>query len=277
MLKAASTYVYVRERLHPGLLEGLARAGAQAIELFAARGHFDYSNRNHVREIGNWFKENTTQFHSMHSPMFYDMEWGGVMTAVNIADPERKGRIEAMDEIKRALEVAETAPFRYLVQHVGNSYEEFDPRKFDAALTSVEHLRAFAKPLGVTILLENIPNQLSTPDRLNELRNTVHREDLGFCFDSGHALLGEGVEHTFEQMKHSIKSTHLHDNIQDKDSHLWPGNGKIDWPGLTALLKNAPHTPPALLEIDGEKQKNVLAEITRTFEKIDQWLEQASA
>ena len=27
-------------------------------------------------------------------------------------------------------------------------------------MTSVEHLRAFAKPLGVRILLENIPNEL---------------------------------------------------------------------------------------------------------------------
>ncbi len=37
MLKAMSTYAYVRERLHPGLLDGLVRGGRQAIEIFAAR------------------------------------------------------------------------------------------------------------------------------------------------------------------------------------------------------------------------------------------------
>ena len=41
MLKAVSTHVYVKERLHPGLLDGLARAGAQAVEIFAARQHLD--------------------------------------------------------------------------------------------------------------------------------------------------------------------------------------------------------------------------------------------
>ena len=46
MLRAISTYVYVKERLHPGLLDGLARGGAQAIEIFAARQHLDYANRN---------------------------------------------------------------------------------------------------------------------------------------------------------------------------------------------------------------------------------------
>ena len=45
MLKAMSTYVYVKERLHPGLLDGLVRGGAQAVEIFAARQHIDYANR----------------------------------------------------------------------------------------------------------------------------------------------------------------------------------------------------------------------------------------
>ena len=57
MLKAVSTYVYVKERLHPGLLDELVKAGAQSIEIFAARQHFDYANRKrHVSEIADWFE-----------------------------------------------------------------------------------------------------------------------------------------------------------------------------------------------------------------------------
>jgi len=41
MLKAVSTFVYVKERLHPGLLDGLSHNGVQAIEIFAARQHID--------------------------------------------------------------------------------------------------------------------------------------------------------------------------------------------------------------------------------------------
>jgi len=68
-----------------------------------------------------------------------------------------------MDEIKRALEIAEQIPFRFLVQHLGTGNESFDERKFEAAMTSVEHLRAFAKPLGVRILLEKHSNDLRLP------------------------------------------------------------------------------------------------------------------
>ena len=97
---------------------------------------------------------------------------------VNVASTDRASRIEAMDEIKRALELAEQIPFRFLVQHLGVSGESFDDRKFEAAMTSVEHLRAFAKPLGVRVLVENIPNELSTPERLVEFIRAAHFEDV---------------------------------------------------------------------------------------------------
>jgi sugar phosphate isomerase/epimerase len=259
MLKAMSTYVYVRERLHPGLLDALVRGGAESIEIFAARGHFDYANRRqHVVEIASWFKSTGKTLNSVHAPMFSDYEWGkGGNPPLNIASPDRSQRIDAMDEIKRAIEVAEHIPFRFLIQHVGNGGEEFDERKLDAAMTSVEHLKAFAKPLGVTILLENIPNELSTPERLVEFIHQAHFEDVGFCFDIGHAHMMGGVKEAFNLMQKNIRSTHLHDNNKDRDSHLWPGDGNINWSEAMQLLRTAPHVPALLMEIDGDDKTNI--------------------
>ena len=254
MLKAMSTYVFVKERLHPGLLDGLVRAGAEAIEIFGARGHLDYANRRqHVVEIAAWFKSTGVPLHSVHSPMFSDYEWGRRGSpSVNIAETDKKGRIEAMDEIKRAIEIAEHVPFRFLVQHIGNSGEEFSERKFESAMTSIEHLRAFAKPLGVSLLLENIPNELSTPDRLLELIRSAHFDDVGICFDVGHAHILGGMAEAFEALKPLVRSTHVHDNNKVDDTHLWPGEGNIDWKETIALLRSAPNVPPLLLEINGD-------------------------
>ena len=109
MLRAVSTYVYVKERLHPGLLDELVKAGAQTIEIFAARQHFDYANRKqHVREIADWFKSTGIPLNSVHAPLYSDYEWGRTGSPpVNIASTDRAGRIDAMDEIKRALDIAE--------------------------------------------------------------------------------------------------------------------------------------------------------------------------
>ena len=77
MLKAVSTYLYVKERLHPGILDGLARGGVQAIEIFAARQHIDYANRKaHVKEIAEWFRGSGVPLNSVHSPLYADYEWG---------------------------------------------------------------------------------------------------------------------------------------------------------------------------------------------------------
>lgn len=273
MLRGISSYVQVKERLHPGMLDSYARMGAQAIEIFGARGHFDYTNRQHVREIAQWFKTSGVAFHSMHAPMFSDYEWGrDGSPPLNIASIDKKSRIVAMDEIKRAIEVAEQAPFRFLIQHVGLSGEGFEEHKFyDAATSSIEHLQAFAKPLGVRVLLENIPNELSTPERLNELVHTAHFDEVGFCFDIGHAHLEQGVESAFESMKERIRSTHIHDNHKDRDAHLWPGEGNVDWDAAMRLLRSAPLVPPLLFEVESAEN------LSDKFEVVTRKLESAGA
>jgi len=270
MQKAISTYVYVKQRLHPGLLDALVRGGAQAIEIFAARQHLDYANRKqHVREIADWFRTSGVPLNSVHSPMHADYESGRAGgQPVNIAVTDRGRRVEAMDEIKRALEIAEQIPFRFLVQHMGAGGEEFDDRKFEAAMTSVEHLRAFAKPLGVSLLLENIPNELSTPDKLVEFIRGSHFEDVGVCFDLGHAHMAGGVSQAFEILKPYIRSTHVHDNAGDRDAHLWPGGGSINWKEAAELLGSSPHVPPLLLEVEGDEKTDVPARMSEAFRRL---------
>ena len=271
MQNAISTFIYVKERLHPGLLDGLVRGGAQAIEIFAARQHIDYANRKqHVREIADWFRSSGIPLNSVHAPLYADYEWGRTGSPpVNVASTDRAGRIDAMDEIKRALELAEQIPFRFLVQHIGIAGESFDDRKFEAAMTSIEHLRAFAKPLGVRILLENIPNEVSTPERLVEFIQTSHFEDVGVCFDLGHAHMMTDVPQAFETLKGYIHSTHVHDNAKDRDAHLWPGAGSIDWKQAMELLRSAPQTPPLLLEIEENEKVNPIEKMSETFEKLE--------
>jgi sugar phosphate isomerase/epimerase len=271
MLKAVSTYLYVKERLHPGILDGLVRSGVQAIEIFAARQHLDYANRkSHIKEIAEWFRGSGIPLNSVHSPLYADYEWGRAgAPPVNIASSDRAGRVDAMDEVKRALEIAEQIPFRFLVQHLGTTNESFDEKKFEAAMTSIEHLRAFAKPLGVRILLENTPNELSTPERLVEMIQGAHFDDVGVCFDFGHAHMMSSVSEAFEIVRKHVASTHVHDNGKDKDAHLWPGQGTIDWKAAMELLRSAPQTPPLLLELEADEKVNPLEKLGAAFEKLE--------
>ncbi len=197
MLRAMSSYVYIKKRLHPGLLDAMKRGGTQGVELFAARGHFNYTDKEHIKELSAWFKTEGVELHSMHSPIYMSNDFKSGGAPLNIVDADKPRRIEAMDEIKRAVEVAEYMPFRFLIQHIGKSDEFDDPRKFEWAMSGIEHLRAFCRQLGVTLLVENTPNDLATPEKLKELLKTLHYPDLGVCLDTGHAHMMSSVHQAF--------------------------------------------------------------------------------
>jgi sugar phosphate isomerase/epimerase len=261
----------VNQRLHSGHLDSFKRAGAEAIEIFAAKGHFDYTDRQQVKELAPWFKDSGVVLNSMHSPLYFDAEWGrGGEPPINIVDRDKKNRVASTDEIKRALEVAEQMPFRFLVQHLGTGGEHFDEHKFEAALSSVEHLHAFAKPLGVKLLVENITNELSTPEKLVELISALHYDDLGVCFDFGHAHIMTNVEQGWDVVSRHVRSTHIHDNKKDRDAHLFPGEGSIDWNDAMRLLSGAHHVPPMLLEVDGENREKLTDLLEQTLRKLSE-------
>src|SRR5436305_1750516 len=117
--------------------------------------------------------------------------------------------------------------------------------------------------------------ELTEPDRLNEILNTAHFDDIGFCFDIGHAHFGMGVRASFETMKERIRSTHLHDNHGDRDEHLWIGEGTIDWSEAMALLRSAPHVPAMLLEITGDSQKEISQGASESFSRLENALREA--
>ncbi len=245
-----SSHLFVRHRLTTVWLERIWDAGFSAVEIFCARQHIDYRDKAQINELGHWFRDADLKMHSLHSPMYSDDVWGrsGPQAIIDITEPTKGKRITMVDEIKRALEIADVVPFRYLVQHVGVSGEEYDPRRLDATFSSLDEIRVFASQRGVEVLLENTPNQLSSAGRLNALLAETHL-NMNYCFDIGHAHLLGAIEEQFNLMRERIRSTHLHDNDGLEDQHLFPGEGTIDWSNAMRLLRSRPDQYPLLLEL----------------------------
>jgi sugar phosphate isomerase/epimerase len=243
----------MHQRLHAGLLEQAAQSGAQAVELFAARQHFDYTSREQVAELTAFFRSNPLTPWSMHAPLYPDREMGrSGAPAVNLLHEEKIRRIAAMDEIKRALETAEQIPFRNLVVHLGERHDEWSPRSVEYALTALEHLGAFARPLGVRLLVENLLSDPTTPEHLMEILETGHLDQIGVCLDLGHAHLTDGVPEAIATLGARVVQVHAHDNHGLKDEHLFPGDGAIDWPAASEALNALPSPPAVVLELSSK-------------------------
>jgi sugar phosphate isomerase/epimerase len=250
MLRVLSTHVFLKHRLHPGLLELAERSGVQAVEIFAARQHFDYTSREHVAELAEWFRSNSLEPFSMHAPLYADREMGRAgAPAVNVLHPDKARRIDAMDEIKRALEAAEHIPLRNLVVHLGERDDEWSPRTIEYALSALEHLGAFARPLGVRLLVENLLSEATTPEHLVTILQMGRLTNVGICLDLGHAHITVGTANAIRTLGDRIATVHVHDNHGMKDEHLWPGGGTINWPATAEALQALGTPPAAVLEI----------------------------
>ena len=168
---------------------------------------------------------------------------------MNVLHPDKARRIDAMDEIKRALEAAEHIPLRNLVVHLGERDDTWSPRAIEFALTALEHLGAFARPLGVRLLVENLLSEATTPEHLVIILEMGHLDNVGVCLDLGHAHITVGTAEAIATLGGRIASVHVHDNHGVKDEHLWPGDGTIDWPATAKALKALATPPATVLEI----------------------------
>jgi sugar phosphate isomerase/epimerase len=279
MNRVLSTHFTVNHRLTTAWLSRAERAGISAVEIFCAIQHFDYRNKSQVAELGHWFRDSELKLHSVHAPMYTDEIWGrsGPHSHLNITERVKSDRIRCVDEIKRALEVAEVIPFTYLIQHLGVSHQPYSEHAVEAAFSSLDELNMFARQRGVQILLENTPNELATAERL-QLFNEVTHMNLSYVFDTGHAHIGAGVPHEFNIMKDRIRSLHVHDNNGTEDQHLIPGadGGTIDWTETMKLLRSKPGQYPLLLELrEVPDLQHPLDEVNRAFERLEALPEEA--
>jgi sugar phosphate isomerase/epimerase len=277
-MRILSTYLFVNQRLSPALLAEVERVlGASqpaGVEIFCARRHFGYRSAEEIRELADWFDGHRLKLHSVHAPTSREISANRENAApISIADLERVRRIDAVDEIKYALELAEKIPFRIMVLHLGGR-EPLEGRQRDAAFSSLEHLVVFAKQRGVTLALENTPGEMATPSSLRHLIEDTRLHDLRLCFDVGHAHMGEGVEASLDATRELVVTVHIHDNHGERDDHLLPYQGTVNWwATLRALAQARPANPlPLVMELKepaGGSAAKVLEQVPGVFEKLE--------
>lgn len=256
MQRLLSTYLFVSRKLTPELLGQIAGAGFEGVEIFCTRSHFEYATKTEVLAMASALEAHHLKLVSLHAPSSRDisaMRESGM--PLSICEVERVRRIEAMDELKRVIDVADDLPYSRLIVHMGGSRETADPRKRDAAFSTLEHLILHAHHAGITICVENTTSEMGDPNYLRAFVDETRLTGLRFNFDIGHAHLSdypqaERIEKSFAPLHELVSSVHLHDNHGEKDEHLPPYDGTIDWIAAIKTLHSAPQTDlPLVLEL----------------------------
>jgi sugar phosphate isomerase/epimerase len=271
--------MFVSRRLTTELLGQIAGSGFEALEIFGTRGHFDYTTKQEVQSMASALSQHHLALASLHAPTSRDLSAtreGGA--PLSITEVERVRRIEAMDELKRVIDVAEDLPYSRLILHMGGPRETADLRKRDAAFSSLEHLVLHAHHRGVTIAVENTTSEMGDPAYLRNFVDETRLTGLRFNFDIGHAHLADGpeaerIEKAFAPLRELTVSAHVHDNHGEKDEHLPPYEGSIDWESAVKILKTAAEPDFALTlelkEKSGHDASNTAEQLAAASESLD--------
>jgi sugar phosphate isomerase/epimerase len=269
--------------LTPELLEQIAASGFEGLEIFCTRSHFEYSMKQEIQAMASALEQRHLQPVSLHAPTSRDvsaMRESG--TPLSICEVERVRRVEAMDELKRVIDVADDLPYARLILHMGGPRETADPRKRDAAFSTLEHLILHAHHAGVTICVENTMSEMGDPSYLRAFVDETRLSGLRFNFDIGHANLSdfpedERLEKSFSPLRDFVSSVHLHDNHGVKDEHIPPYDGTIDWPAAIKTLQSAPQTSlPLVLELKektGPEAPSAAEQLAAARKAMDQFEE----
>lgn len=228
-----STHLFHETRLSREHLADIAGHGFDAVEVFATRTHFDYHDARAAAQLAEWLSELSLTFHSMHAPIVDAIRGGKWVGSYSIAAGDDSRRKAAIAEIAATLKIAATAPFKYLVVHLGipdGQAAAANDNQSDAARRSIEEIVAIAGDAGVSVALEVMPNALSSAAAICQLiEEQFEGLDVGICLDYGHANLMGDLGDAIETVSGHLWTTHVHDNDGRTDDHRVPFAGRIDW------------------------------------------------
>ena len=246
-----STHLYIGHRLDRDHLVEIAAHGFDAVEIFAARTHFDVTDPGALVALAEWLDDTRLTLSSFHAPIAAGYVNGVWREPLSLAATDEVRRQRAVEDTQAVLAAATVVPYARLVLHAGAPapYGTAADNGRSSFVRSLGELLPVAEQVGVALAVEVIPNTLSSASALVSLiEGEDEMQGVGICMDVGHArLLGDVVD-AIEACSGHLVTTHLHDNRGDSDDHLVPGQGVIDWNAALVAFQKVGYDGPWIFE-----------------------------
>ncbi len=193
--------------------------------------------KSYVDELGELGAKLGVRYTQSHLP-YYD-----------IFGTTDQGKIDLMEElIRRSIEASGMLGVKWTVTHPGTVYDAGQDMSVSLK-RNVEYYSPHveeAVKAGIGIALENDfeykvkPYQrifCSSMGELCELADAFHSDNIGVCYDFGHANLTGGFHRkNLNCIGSRLKAVHVQDNHGVSDDHLLPFFGNTDWAEAMAGL-----------------------------------------
>jgi len=245
----ASTLLYFKRPLSEGVAL-LKKSGFRHIELFCDEPHanpFQISKRE-IQKILRLKEKHGLQF-SIHTPCF----------DLNPASINPRIREEVFEHYRESLDLARKVGANAVVVHLGNR-SDMKLRQDESLTWTIQLLKRvlkIAENYRILLLAENTDyGDLSMVKDEEQYRKVIYKFHSPFMkaiLDTGHANLnGIPMVRLIKRLGRRLGSLHISDNQGDKDAHLPPGQGSINFKLIFNALDNIQFNGTVILEIYDE-------------------------
>jgi len=175
-----------------------------------------------------------------------------------IGHPFESVRQAAVAELRHCLEAFAALGCRWMNVHP-DRYAPMHDHAFviQQNLRSLGELLETARPLGMGVMVENLPGGFNSADHLGELLDPL--PDLGLHLDLGHANLQvdrNTTESILARFAPRLRHVHLHDNKGgNADLHLPLGAGTLEVERYVRALKSSGYDGTITLEVFSPDRK----------------------
>ena len=215
-----------------------------------------------IKQIGQWLRDLGLQLLDTHGSEGKEKFWYA---------PEEYARLAGIELVKNRIDFTAQLGGDAVVMHaypptVDPALAQYNDRIFDQLRRSLDALQPYARERGVRIALENLidfagvrsgaVSAAAADDNCALILQVYEQYDpefIGFCYDSGHAIIGRSRMDRLAPLMSRLSVLHLNDNDGQSDLHLLPFAGAVDWDLAAKLIADSPYDKPMSFEVSMSK------------------------
>ena len=227
-------------------LEQLAAVGVRLVELLADAPdrHIDLADDAAVGALAEVVRGLPLAVYSVHGGFSHPSE-----EAWDISQPDQAARAAALRRHTQVVRSSGLLAAHHVVIHPGVRQRGED--RLRHSRDSLAELGEVAREAGTVLAVENLP-----PDHLcGSLAETQLLFDgldpavVGFCLDTGHAMLGEDTTGDYiRALSDRMVGIHWHASDHADDAHLFPDVEHGEWDEFFAALDEVGYNRPVTVE-----------------------------
>ena len=237
-----STYTGLGRQQLPRLLETLAEAGHERVEILATPPHVDLENVDAAIETLIPVIHRTGQRVTSVVPSGVD---------VNLASTHAGMRRWSVGQFLATVRLAAGLGAEHVIVHPGRRHPLRPPppeQLVEWVLDGLDTITHEAKAGGTSALLENVPTGLI--DTAEECAALVAQLPgrLGLCYDVANGYMVEDVPQALDDLAIQPDLVHISDTKRDRWLHDPLGTAEVPWPEVAAALARRSYGGRIVLE-----------------------------